>query len=94
MKKQRIMMLTMLSLFVILFSTSLIVIGSYFLSKGFSSHILNGLNNILIYIVFGFILILGYVFFLFFVYLPRQREKRLEAIRNSISESTDKVSDR
>ena len=83
MKKQRTMMITIVTLLILLFSSSLIVMSSYNLSIGFSYHLSSELGNTIniTCILGGSILALGDVFFIFFIYLPRQKEKRLAMYR-------------
>ena len=84
MKKQRTMLLQIVAILLLVFSTSLIVIGSYSLSNGSST------TTSIICILSGSILALGDVFLVLSLYLPF-RKKRL-ALRNAISKSMDELS--
>ena len=96
MKRPGTMMFNIVAFLVMLLSFSLFFMGSYPLSIG-SSYLLAGRSGTftsIVSLVGGSLLELADLFLIFFVYLPLQKEERLEVLRGIMSKARDKASEK
>ena len=96
MKKPTTIIMRIVAFLIWVFSGTLIFLGSYSLSTGFSYHLSSrlGITINIVGIIVGSFVFLGNTFFIFFVYLPQQRKEQLEAIRDRISRAIDEAPNR